>query len=161
MITTKTASANDGQFTAEKIGSDTGLDISTANIHGVDYYGYFNHSPLEDRLKKNFNYRPVKDPAKKTYMAHWMVCNTQLLLGYVNGIINGKRFYTTDIIPEFPEAEILHFYTDFSGTIKFYIPRKKPRTLLEYFLKKHCDTMSLSFESGILIKVNPALSPAQ
>jgi hypothetical protein len=141
-------------FTAESIGSAEGLDIATVYIEGGEYYGYFDHSPVEERLKTNFHYRTVKDKIKKPYMAHWMVYEHELLLGYVNGMIDGKQFYTTDVIPELPEDKLLHFYSDFSGVIKFYLPLKKPRVLSQYFLKKHCVSKLLTFQDGKLTKVS-------
>jgi hypothetical protein len=126
-----------------------GFDIASIYINNNCYHGYIERSPIEDRLVTNFNYVPVADESKKPYRAHWMISESKLLLGYVNGYFNSKHFHTTIIVPEFPDDNILYLY-NFSGTLKFSIKKSEISDVTDSFIL--CNCLLLSFKNGILSK---------
>lgn len=127
-----------------------GYDIATLFINKNSFHGYLSKSPIEPKIISKYNYIPAKDESKKPFRAHWMISESKLFLGYVNGIINGVRFYTREIVPEFPNNDILYFYDAFSGELNFEvmeIENKVNYSLIEIF-----DNLLLTFDKGILIK---------
>lgn len=130
-----------------------GNDIASYWKNGDCYHGYLKKSPIEDRLVSKFNYTPIDDEAKKPYKAHWMISESKLWLGYVNGVINCNVLYTDDIVPEFPDDEVLYHYCEYSGTLTFNIQGRdiSSETKNEIF---SCDFLELTFKNGILMKVH-------
>ena len=127
-----------------------GPDILSLNYETVSYFGFIDRSPIEQRLIENFHYQDIYTNYTKPYRANWMLSELKLLLGYCNGIINGKRLYTTDIFPEFTGNDILHFFHFFSGNLLFY-----PITFDTSEVKKieyKGKNMFLKIENGILTK---------
>ena len=94
-----------------------GYDLPSFWINEDHYHGFLEKSPIEDRLVSSFNYKPIDDESKKPYQAYWMISEFELLLGYVNGVINEKTLYTDDIVPEFPNDEVLFHYCEYSGQL--------------------------------------------
>jgi hypothetical protein len=129
-----------------------GYDIASLHINDEVYSGYFDKSPIEARLIKKFNYFPVDEEFNKPYRAHWLIFESKLELGYVNGIINGVKFYTTEIVPEFPNEGILFHYEEFSGLLKFSIQKRDNKVLTSGEIDDF-DVIKLSFENGMLIKM--------
>jgi hypothetical protein len=125
-----------------------GFDIASIHINNNCYHGYIERSPIEDRLVTNFNYVPVVDESKKPFMAHWMIFESKISLLYCNGIINEKRFYTTDIFPEYPDDDLLYY--NFSGILKFSIQQKETLGIADDFI--NFDNLLLTFKNGILLK---------
>jgi len=129
-----------------------GYDIASIHINDVEYFGYFEKSPIEDRLVSKFNYIPILDESKKTYRAHWLVSDLTLMLGYVNGLINGQRLFTLDIIPDFSDNELLHDFYEFSGFINFFILGIETSDSNMNSID-NIDILELIFKNGMLIKV--------
>lgn len=129
-----------------------GYDIAALHIDDVCFHGYFEKSPIENRLIANFNYVPLEDNSKKPYRAHWMIYESKLLLGYVNGEINGLRFNTVDVVPEFQDDDLLFTYYEYSGNLKFSIQQNEVSAKTNKFMKRNFNTLILSFENGILLK---------
>lgn len=95
----------------------TGYDSISIYIDDKSVSGFFLVSPLANRLNSFFNINSDQGEANKPYKAAWMIHESKLFLGYVNGIKGDMRFYTTDLIPEFPDEELLYLYSDFSGIL--------------------------------------------
>ena len=129
-----------------------GYDIASLHINDDVYHGYFNKSPIEARLIKNLNYCPVDQEFNKPYRAHWLIFESKLELGYVNGIINGVRLYTTEIVPEYPSEYILFHYQEFSGLLEFSIQKRDKQVLTNGEIDAF-DIIMLSFENGMLTKM--------
>lgn len=128
----------------------TGYDKVTFHLNDdIAYYGYFKESPLRERLLPTYTELAIKDEIHKHYRAHWMIMYNELLLGYVNGMFEGKKLYTGDIVPEFSGDELLHHLTSFTGTLKFVIEKIEYKTRIEseYF---NSDTLNLHFKEGNL-----------
>lgn len=126
-----------------------GPDIFTLDYEEISYFGFIDKSPIEKRLIDNFNYKNIYNNYSKPYRAHWMLTEMKLRLGYCNGIINGKRLYTTDIFPEFAGDDILHFFHFFSGDLLFH-PITLDTTEVEKIEYKGKNIL-LHIENGILI----------
>ncbi len=129
-----------------------GYDIASVHINDVGYFGYFEKSPIEDRLVSKFNYLPTDDEANKTYRATWMVSDFTLMLGYVNGVINGQRLFSLDIVSDLPDDELLHNYYEFSGEVNFVILSIETSNPNMNSID-NIDILELTFENGILINV--------
>jgi hypothetical protein len=129
-----------------------GYDIASLHINDEVYHGYFDKSPIEGRLIKKFNYLPVDEEFNKPYRAHWLIFESKLELCYVNGIINGVKLYTTEIVPEYPSEYILFHYQEFSGLLEFSI-QKSDKHVLKNGEIDALDTIMLSFENGMLTKM--------
>lgn len=131
-----------------------GHDLASIFIDDDNSFdGYFEKSPIEERLVANFNYTPIEDESKKPYKAHWMISESRLQVGYVNGVINGKRLYTTDIIPEFPDDELLFLYHYFSGVLKLIIQKREISANASNFINDNCNSLLLTFKNGILLTI--------
>lgn len=129
-----------------------GYDIASLHINDEVYHGYFDKSPIEARLIKKFNYLTVDEEFNKPYRAHWLIYESKLELGYVNGIINGVRLYTTEIVPEYPSEYILFHYQEFSGLLEFSIQKRDKQVLTNGKIDAF-DIIMLSFENGMLTKM--------
>jgi hypothetical protein len=126
-----------------------GPDILSLKINNIDFYGYLDKSPIEEKLLSNFNYILVVDESKKPFRAHWMIYESKLFLLYCNGIINDKHLYTTDIFPDYPDTDLLLY--NFTGILKFSIQQKEISGITDNF--KKCDDLLITFENGILLKL--------
>jgi hypothetical protein len=135
-----------------------GNDHACLHINDNVFNGYFEKSPIEEKLITSFNYTPIADGFHKPYKASWMVYESKLLLGYVNGLINGQRLYTTDIIPEFPDDEILFLYHYFSGVLKLTIQQKEILPNASNFINQNCNSLLLTFKNGILLTTEENIS---
>jgi len=133
-----------------------GYDLASFWINDDHYHGYLEKSPIEDRLVSKFNYIPINNEAKKPYKAHWMIHESKLLLGYVNGVIDGKELYTDDIVPEYPDDEVLYHYCEYNGILKFCIQGKEisRETKNKIF---SCDFLELTFKDGVLLRVDEVM----
>jgi len=130
----------------------SGFDIASFHFNEQKIVGYFDKSPIEERIISKFKYEPDNSNTVKPFRAHWMIDNSKLLLGYVNGVINGTRLFTTDIVPEFAGDEILHHYYWYSGELKLYIQQQNTDSVFDsYIIKKN--ELLLTFKNGILIKI--------
>lgn len=127
----------------------SGPDLFGLEFDNIGYDGYIDRSPVEKRLIESFKYNPDYTNEEKPYKAHWMISESKLYLGYVNGFINGKRLYTMDIFPEVGE-DILHFFHYFSGDLIFYPETFHIGELKE--LKYQGAPLILKIENGILIQ---------
>lgn len=127
-----------------------GYDIATLYVDDVKLFGYLNISPIQERIISKFNYKPADAEIKKPFKAHWMIYESELLLGFVNGVLNGKRLFTSDIVPEFPDTEILFHYIEFSGVIDFVIKEIETSSITD-FENYNCDVLRLTFSKGILL----------
>ena len=130
-----------------------GYDLASYFINDNHYHGYFEKSPIEYRLVAKFNYSPIEDESQKPYKAQWMIYESKLLLGYVNGVINGTIFYTNDIVPEFPDDEILYHYLEYNGSLKFCIQGKEISSETKNEIIS-CNFLELTFKDGVLMKVD-------
>jgi hypothetical protein len=110
-----------------------GLDMVAFYLNDESVVGYLDKSPIEEKIISKFNYVPNNN-AIKPYRAHWMVYDSELLLGYVNGIIDGKRFYSRDVLEECGKDEILHHYHYYSGQLKLNIQQQKIHPVFEPYL---------------------------
>lgn len=128
-----------------------GYDIAGLYIKDDGYHGYFDKSPIEARLIKKFNYLPYADESNKPYRAHWLISDSKLLLGYVNGIINGLKLSSLEIVPEYPNEDLFH-YEEFSGLLKFSIKIRDKQVETNGIIDDF-DTAMLSFENGMLTKM--------
>jgi len=128
-----------------------GYDIAGLFINGDGYHGYFDKSPIEARLVKNFNYIHSDENSRKPYRAHWLISDSKLLLCYVNGIINGLRFYSTEIVPEYPDDDLFHFQ-EFSGLLKLSIKDRDKKVSTDGTIDDF-DTVMLFVDKGIIIKM--------
>lgn len=126
-----------------------GPDIFTLDYDETSYFGFIDRSPIEQRLIDNFHYKNIYTNYTKPYRAHWILTEMKLRLGYCNGIINGKRLYTTDIFPEFAGEEMLHFFHFFSGDLLFH-PITFDTSEVERIEYKGKNIL-LNVENGILI----------
>ena len=124
-----------------------GLDIVFFEIGDEQIVGYFTHSPIEERLVKMHNYVP--DISHKPYRAHWLVGDSKLLLMNVNGIINGNRLYTDDIVPEYPDDTVFFLYSMFSGSLKIDVRQENIYPVFTPYLISKSELL-LTFENGIL-----------
>lgn len=125
-----------------------GPDILSLKYETVSYFGYIDRSPIEQRLIEKFHFQGIYSNYTKPYRAHWMLSESKLLLGYCNGILNGKRLYTTDIFPEFAGDEIMHFFHFYSGNLLFH-PITFDTTEVEKIEYKGKNIL-LRIENGIL-----------
>lgn len=132
----------------------SGLDLVSFYIGDEDVVGYFETSPVEQRIIKVLDYKPVADNTQKPYRAHWMISDSKLYLGYVNGIVNGKRFYTTDVVSDFPDDDILHFFSEFSGKVKLIVQQRELSKCFMPYMDVCGKKMILSFKDGRLINHN-------
>ena len=128
-----------------------GLDIISFSIGDEQIFGYLSTSPLEQRVLTKFNYQFVyTNVAKKSYKAHWAIFDSELLLMYVNGIINGVRLYTNDFVPEYPDDVVFFCYHWFSGQLKIDIQQTRTNPIF----KPYCiseNELLITFEKGILV----------
>jgi hypothetical protein len=124
-----------------------GLDIISFEIGDEKIVGYFSNSPIEERLVKMYNYIP--EISNKPYRAHWLVEDSKLLLMYINGIINGVRLYTTEIVPEYPDDTVFFLYSQFSGQLKIDIKQEVIHPIFVPYLISERELL-LTFENGIL-----------
>jgi hypothetical protein len=130
-----------------------GLDIFSFHFNEHEVVGYLYESPIQERIISKFNYKPSYSSIdKKPYRAHWMIHDSKLLLGYVNGIIEGVRFYTDDIVPEFLDEDILCHYHWFTGHLKLNIQQKNISTAFDSFLINETKLL-LTFEKGYLKEI--------
>lgn len=133
--------------------SITGFDACGLFSEFFIYHGFFLQSPLDAYMLKKFGVQPTTDPLKKPFMARWMISNRKLKMGYVNGIINGKKMYTNDIYPNLPDDELLHPIR-FNGTLDFIVLDSNSATLD----KTPCfsfpnDHFKLTFSGGVMIRM--------
>lgn len=126
-----------------------GLDMVSFYYNEQSIVGYFDKSPIEDKIISIFNYAPNENGIKP-YRAHWMISDSQLLLGYVNGIINGKRFYSIDVLEECGKDEILHHYHYYSGQLILNIQQSNIPSAFSPFLINQNELL-LTFEKGVLV----------
>ncbi len=127
----------------------TGPDTLSLQYDTISYFGIINKSPVEQRLIGSFNYRTIYTNFSKPYKAHWIISESKLFLGFVNGVINGKRLFTTDIFPEFAGQTLLHFFYFFSGQLEFY-SRDLTTSQVEN-LNWNRESLLLNIKKGILI----------
>ena len=127
-----------------------GYDVASIQLNEVTFYGQLTKSPLQERIMTELNYIPVLEEIKKPFKAHWMVYESKLLLGYINGIFNEKRFYTTDVVPEFPDNELLFHYTKYSGILTFIICEIEISDIT-FLGINNFDILKLEFENGVLL----------
>lgn len=126
-----------------------GLDMVSFNIDDQSIVGYFDKSPLESGIIIRFDYIPTKN-TEKPYRAHWMIHSSELLLGYVNGVFHGTRYYTHGIVPDLDKNELLNHYK-FTGQLKLIIQQQKIHPIFEPYLINKSE-MLLEFRNGILKK---------
>ena len=128
-----------------------GYDVATLYLNDIVYSGNFDKSPIQDRIFSKFNY-VFADESKKGYKAHWMILDSELLLGHVNAQIKNQRLYFYDIFPDFSDEEILHHFDEFSGSVGFIIQEiEAPESSFDSI--NNFDFLELTFQNGILIKV--------
>lgn len=129
----------------------SGLDLVSFYIGDYEVAGYFETSPIEQRIIKLLDYKPVANNTQKPYRAHWMISDSKLYLGYVNGIVNGKRFYTTDVVSDFPDDDVLHFYSEFSGKVKLIVQQREVAKCFKPNMDVCGNKIILDFKDGMLI----------
>ncbi len=128
-----------------------GYDIAGLLINDEGYYGYFDISPIEARLIKNFNYLPDNEEFNKPFRAHWLISDSKLLLCYVNGVINGLKLNSTEIVPEYPNEDLFHFQ-EFSGMLKFSVKNRDKQVATNGIIGDF-EIVMLSIEKGIITKM--------
>lgn len=129
-----------------------GDDLATFHYNELTFYGKFTESPIESRLISKYNYRPVLPGEEEPYRAHWMVFEARLFLGYVNGVFDHRRYYTNEIVPEFPDSGLLYPYREYCGTLCFLISKIEApdNTDLDKYV---CDVLRLKIEKGVLLSL--------
>lgn len=149
----KTINKPGHDFNIGTINDTTGYDLASFILNdNVTYHGFFKFSPLKERLEASFNELKSIDESLKPYKACWMIDDSRLLLGFVNGVFNDKMFYTTDLIKEFPDNELLFHYSDFDGPAKLVVQTIE----VEDSKKEHinCDFIILRFRKGIAVEID-------
>jgi hypothetical protein len=128
-----------------------GPDIFYLTIDDISYFGYIDKSPASQRLVDAFQYKDTYSNFDKPYRAHWLISDSKLLLGYVNGVINGRKLNTDDIFPEYANVDKgLLFFDSFSGILLFY-PIEFDTKLIDR-VKYKGNNIILHIENGLLIK---------
>lgn len=127
-----------------------GLDMVSFYSNDQCVVGYFDKSPLEKGIITKFDYIPTKN-TEKPYRANWMIHSSELLLGYVNGVFNGKRFYTHGIVPALDDNEILHLIK-YTGQLKLIIQQQRIHPVFEpYLINKN--ELLLKVHDGIVQEI--------
>lgn len=132
---------------------DTGYDILHL-FSGPDIIdGYLEDSPLASLVKKKFGL-VFSEASEKPYRAHWALDGDGLQLARVNGQLNGKKVYTHDFVPEFPDDSPYYQYP-FSGSIRYIIQNEiVPASLEKLPLIRGFRQLLLTFEKGALRELN-------
>lgn len=132
----------------QKFDEICGLDMVSFHLNDESVGGYFDQSPLEKGIITKFDYIPTKN-IEKPYRAHWMIHSSELLLGYVNGVFHGTRYYTHGIVSDLDKDEFLNHYK-FTGQIKLIIQQQRFHPIFEpYLINKN--ELLLTFEKGVLV----------
>jgi hypothetical protein len=132
--------------------SKTGFDSCHLSLSHFSYSGFLLKSPLDEYMLKKFNIRPARDPKEKPFKASWMISNRKLELGFLNGILNGKTMFTSDIYPDLSDEELLHPIT-FNGFVDFIVLKSSSNTIRDkQDFRFPLDHLKLTFSGGILIK---------
>ena len=129
-----------------------GSDIVFFELGEEKIVGYFDNSPIEQRLITKFNYKPDNtNVTQKPYRAIWIIQDSKLTLMYVNGIINGVLLYTLDIIPEYPDDTVFFHYHLYSGQLSISIQQTNIPPIFASYLINGSELL-LTFEKGILLQ---------
>lgn len=138
-----------GNFDCEAI---TGFDVCGLVSEFFSYNGFFLQSPLDAYMLKKFGVQPTTDPLQKPFKARWLISSRQLHMGYVNGILNGKKMDTWDICPNLPDEELLHTIR-FNGTLDYIVLTSRSVNLEDNSdFSFPNDHFKLTFSGGILIR---------
>jgi len=130
-----------------------GYDALTLFHNNEVYSGLINTSPIQNRLVAKHNYIPFEDETLKPFKAIWMIEDSKLLLGCVNGIFNDKVYFTLDLVPEYPDNTIEFHYAKFSGEIKFTVQCHEFGLFTNKFKNGRYQYLSLKIKNGILINI--------
>ncbi len=125
-----------------------GPDMLSLWLDNISYDGYIDKSPAEERLINSFSYKNTYSIYDKPFRAHWVISDSKLLLGYVNGIINEKTLYSYDIFPELSGEELLEFFQYYTGELTFY-PKTFDTSIVKNITYKG-PNIQLHLKSGIL-----------
>jgi hypothetical protein len=129
-----------------------GPDVVSLSFLGYPLWGYFDKSPLEEKIIKTFDYQPIKNNQNKPYKALFHVEDNKLNLLFVNGKIGEKRFYTLDLIPDFPDDNFLYFCEFYSGKLHLVIQQGIIPPVFNRFLTNQ-NYLILTFRNGILVEI--------
>jgi hypothetical protein len=128
-----------------------GYDALTLYHNNEIYSGLINTSPIQNRLVSKHNYIPFEDETLKPFKAIWMIEDSKLLLGCVNGNFNDKDYFTLDIVPEYPNNTVEFHYTEFNGEIKFAVQCHEFGSFTNKFKNGKYQYLMLTIENGILL----------